>query len=140
MRTSVRSRRPWRIELVSGRVRDQVGEALERDDVAVVDELGDRLGERDDLGHRFRLPRGLPTQNGNGLVPLWTVIQRELGELVDRGRPAEAAPAAVLDAAERHLRLVADGLVVDMHDARLDPLARARGPSRSLVMSPAESP
>src|SRR5580765_2597916 len=46
----------------------------------------------------------------------------ELGELVDDGLPAEAAPARVLDAAERHLRLVADRLVVDVDDAGLEPL------------------
>src|SRR5581483_3097747 len=46
----------------------------------------------------------------------------ELRELVDDGLAAEAAPARVLDAAERHLRLVADGLVVDVHDPRLEPL------------------
>src|SRR5438552_2704934 len=46
----------------------------------------------------------------------------ELGELVDDGLSAEAAEAAVLDSAERHLRLVRDRLVVDVHDARLDPL------------------
>src|SRR5512133_471686 len=46
----------------------------------------------------------------------------ELGELVDDRGAAEAAEAALLDAAERHLRLVADGLVVDVDDARVDPL------------------
>ena len=49
-----------------GRVRNQVREALERHDVAVVDQLLDRLGERHELGH----------QNGNGCGPLCTVIQR----------------------------------------------------------------
>src|SRR3954451_9166268 len=38
----------------------------------------------------------------------------QLRELVDDGLAAEAAPARVLDAAERHLRLVADRLVVDV--------------------------
>jgi len=42
------------------------------------------------------------------------------GELADDRRPAESAEAAVLHATERHLRLVPDGLVVDMDDARLD--------------------
>src|SRR5262245_16774513 len=46
----------------------------------------------------------------------------ELRELVDDRLAAEAAPARVLDAAERHLRLVADRLVVHVHDARLEPL------------------
>src|SRR5207244_6075834 len=51
---------------VPRRVRDQVREALERDGVPVVDELFDRVGERDDLCH----------QNGKGCDPLCTVIQR----------------------------------------------------------------
>src|SRR3954454_15951539 len=46
----------------------------------------------------------------------------QLGELVHRRLAAEAPPARVLDAAERHLRLVADGLVVDVDDAGVDPL------------------
>src|SRR4051812_10957314 len=46
----------------------------------------------------------------------------ELGELVDHRLPAETSPPGVLDAAERHLRLVADGLVVDVDDARLEQL------------------
>src|SRR5689334_25362507 len=44
-----------------------------------------------------------------------------LGELVHRERAAEPAPTAVLGAAERHLGLVVDGLVVDVDDARLEP-------------------
>ena len=44
----------------------------------------------------------------------------ELGELVDDGLAAEAPEARVLDSAERHLRLVADRLVVDVDDPRLD--------------------
>jgi hypothetical protein len=38
-------------DLVAGRKRDQVGEALQRDRVAVVDERGDRVVERHDLSH-----------------------------------------------------------------------------------------
>ena len=38
-------------QLVPRGVRNQVREALERDGVAVVDELGDRIGELDDRGH-----------------------------------------------------------------------------------------
>ena len=45
-----------------------------------------------------------------------------LGELVDHRAAAEAADPALLDAAERHLRLVADRLVVHVDDARLDAL------------------
>ena len=45
----------------------------------------------------------------------------QLGELVHHRRAAEAAEAAVLDAAERHLRLVADRLVVDVDDSGFDP-------------------
>jgi hypothetical protein len=41
-------------QLVPGRVRDQVGEAFERDDVAVLDELVDRLAEGDDPCHLRR--------------------------------------------------------------------------------------
>src|SRR5438093_1390381 len=44
----------------------------------------------------------------------------QLGELVDHGLTAEPPPAGVLDAAERHLGLVADRLVVDVHDPRLE--------------------
>ena len=44
----------------------------------------------------------------------------QLGELCDRRGTAEPTPARVLDAAERHLRLIADGLVVDVDDARVD--------------------
>src|SRR5215207_10826170 len=44
-----------------------------------------------------------------------------LGELVDDRRAAEAPEAAVLDAAEWHLRLVGHRLVVDVDDACVDP-------------------
>ena len=44
-------------QLVPGRVRDQVREALQRDGVAVAHESGDRLAEREDLGHRAALHR-----------------------------------------------------------------------------------
>src|SRR4051794_37229436 len=44
----------------------------------------------------------------------------QLGELVDRGAAAETSPARVLDAAERHLRLVVHRLVVDVDDARVE--------------------
>jgi hypothetical protein len=45
----------------------------------------------------------------------------QLGELLERGAASEAAPAAGLDAPERHLRLVVDGRGVDVADAALDP-------------------
>ena len=121
MRTSVRSRRPLADQLVPRGVRDQVGEALERDGVAVAHELGDRLASG---------TISAMAQKGNGLVPLCTVTQRSSVNSWIAAVPAEAAPAAVLDAAERHLRLVADRLVVDVDDARLDAAARARGPDR----------
>jgi hypothetical protein len=38
-------------------VRDQVREALERNDVAVSNELANRLGERNDLRHAGLQPR-----------------------------------------------------------------------------------
>jgi hypothetical protein len=41
--------------LVARRVRDQVGEALERDGLPVADELGDRFGEGHDLCHQRAL-------------------------------------------------------------------------------------
>jgi hypothetical protein len=44
----------------------------------------------------------------------------QLGELLECGAAAEAAPARVLDAAEGHLRLVMDGGVVDVAHAALD--------------------
>ena len=54
-------------QLVPGGVRDQVGEALERDDVAVAHELVDRVPQRDDLGHR---------PEGERVRPLCIVTQR----------------------------------------------------------------
>src|SRR6266540_2773331 len=45
-----------------------------------------------------------------------------------RAGGAEAAPAAVLDAAERHLRLVVHRLVVDVDDARLQLLGQRQAP------------
>jgi hypothetical protein len=38
-------------QLVAGRVRNQVREAFERDDVAVAHELRDRLAQGNELGH-----------------------------------------------------------------------------------------
>src|ERR1044071_9345557 len=46
----------------------------------------------------------------------------ELGGLLDRRGATAAAPATVLHAAERHLWLVADRLVIDVDDPGLDPL------------------
>src|SRR3982750_3852337 len=46
----------------------------------------------------------------------------QLGELVQHRLAPEPSPARVLHAAERHLRLVADRLVVDVDDAGLEPL------------------
>ena len=54
-------------QLVPRRVRDEMGEALERDGVAVAHEVIDRIPECNDLGHG---------QKGNGRVPLCTVTQR----------------------------------------------------------------
>src|SRR3954470_7251576 len=51
----------------------------------------------------------------------------ELGELLERGRAAEAAPARLLDAAERHLRLVVQGGGVDVADAGLEPACDVPG-------------
>src|SRR3954447_23632779 len=45
----------------------------------------------------------------------------ELGELLERGRAAEAPPARLLDAAEGHLRLLVPGGRVDVADAGLEP-------------------
>ena len=50
IRTSVRSRAALADDLVAGGEGDQVREALQRDGVAVVDEVGDGLLEGDDLG------------------------------------------------------------------------------------------
>ena len=46
-------------DLVTGGERDEVGEALDRDRVAVADEIPDRVGHRGDLGaaHLSRRPR-----------------------------------------------------------------------------------
>src|SRR5918996_6303551 len=43
----------------------------------------------------------------------------EFGELLDRRRATETAPSAVLNSAERHLRLVVNRLVVDVDDPGL---------------------
>ena len=53
-------------------------------------------------------------------MPLWTVIQRSSVNSSITAWPPNRPEARVLDAAERHLRLVADGLVVDVDDARLE--------------------
>src|SRR6266498_298848 len=84
--------------------------------------------------------RGLPLRYSSPPDPLWSEGERsgaaldrypaELGELVSRGGGAEAAPAAVLDAAERHLRLVVHRLVVDVDDARLQRLRQGEPPVR----------
>jgi hypothetical protein len=42
---------PLAQDLVAGREGDQVGEALERDRIAVVDELGDGFVETGEMGH-----------------------------------------------------------------------------------------
>ena len=68
---------PLADQLVPGRVRDQVREALERDGVAVADELGDRLGERDDHVRPSERERMRPARDRD---------PAQLGELVDRRR------------------------------------------------------
>jgi hypothetical protein len=64
----------------------------------------------------------------------------ELRELVHWGAAAEASPPRVLHAAERHLRLVADRLVVDVHDARLDPLGEQEASVRICRDDPGREP
>ena len=51
MRTSVRSRRPWRISSCAAANGIRCGEALHGHDVPVADQLGDRLVEWSDDGH-----------------------------------------------------------------------------------------
>ncbi len=46
---------------MAGGERDQVGEALERHRVAVVDQLGDRLAQRRELSHGVRYANELLT-------------------------------------------------------------------------------
>ena len=46
----------------------------------------------------------------------------QLGKLIQRRAAAEPAAAAVLDAAERHLRLVVHRLIIDMHNPGLNAL------------------
>src|SRR5579875_24218 len=67
--------------------------------------------------------RGAPIQNLNRVLARLVLDgdPAQLGELLGRPFAAEAAPAAGLDAAERHLRLVMHGGVVDVADAALDP-------------------
>src|SRR5690242_17681248 len=48
----------------------------------------------------------------------------QFSEFLERGTAAEAPEAAGLHAAERHLRLVVDGRVVDVTDTALDPLCK----------------
>ena len=100
--------------LVGGGVRDQVREAFERNGVAVVHDLPHRFRERDDLCHVASSERERMPASGLHGDPT------ELRELVDHRLAAEAPPAGLLDAAERHLRLVADRLVVDVHDPGLE--------------------
>src|SRR2546421_5774672 len=64
----------------------------------------------------------------------------QLGELVDHRLTAEASPARVLDPAERHLRLVADRLVVDVDDARLEPLREREALVRVVRDDPGAEP
>src|SRR5215211_9079223 len=68
-----------------------------------------------------------PCLEGEGMRTALHRHPAELRELIDRGRPAEPAEPALLDAAERHLRLVGDRLVVDVDDPGLD-LLREREP------------
>ena len=127
-------------ELVAGGVRDQV-RGLERGDVAVVDELADRVAERGDHRRASERIRVAPALNGdpassvNSSITAW---------------PPKRPQPAVLDAAERHLRLVADWLVVHVDDpglellrereaavgvSRDDPRRRGRSSSRSRARS-----
>ena len=89
---------------------------------------------------RPSLPGSAP-QNGKCRDPLWTVTQRSSVNSSTAARPPKRPQPRVLDAAERHLRLVADGLVVDVDDARLDlPGEREAAVGCRRVMIPAESP
>src|ERR687895_1136605 len=54
----------------------------------------------------------------------------ELCELVYGRTAPEPSPPAVLDAPERHLGLVVDRLIVDMHDPGLQLLGQAETPVR----------
>src|SRR5450759_1542419 len=54
----------------------------------------------------------------------------ELGELVHRERSSETPPSAVLDTTERHLRLIVNRLVVDVHDAGLESIGHRHGAVR----------
>ena len=103
----------------------------------VVDEVATASRSGDDLGHRARLR----AQNGKGCVPLCTVIQCSSVNSSHHRAGRRSGPSRVLDAAERHLRLVADRLVVDVDDPGLDPLREreARGRGR-VVMMPAAEP
>ena len=118
-----------------GGVRDQVREALERDDVAVVDELA-----RPRRQVTISAMPAIPVRTGRGGVPLCTVIQRSSVNSSTTAWPPNRPEAAVLDAAERHLRLVADRLVVDVDDARLDALGEREAAVGVRRDDPGESP
>src|SRR6516165_1888267 len=114
MRTSVRSRRPWRISSCpaacgirwvnpsSATTSPSSTSSRTASESATSSAIGASL-------EREGMPR--PALDGH---------PAQLRELVDHSLPAEPAPTGVLDAAERHLGLVADRLVVDVHDAGVE--------------------
>ena len=122
-------------QLVARRMRDQVRESLERDDVAVSNEVANGYGERNDLRHAGSF--GLEGERVRTALDRHPV---EVCELADRGAPAETTDPAVLDSAERHLGLVGDRLVVDVDDPGLDLLGQGQPAVGSDVMIPAERP
>src|SRR5439155_258042 len=71
-----------------------------------------------------KLPASAAPSEGEGMGYALHRDTAQLRELVHDGRAAEPAETAVLDAAERHLRLVADGLVVDVDDPGVDQLRK----------------
>jgi hypothetical protein len=73
-------------------------------------------------------------------VPLRTVTHFSSVNSSMAAAPPKRPRAAVLDAAERHLRLVVDRLVVDVDDARPEPVGKGQPWSGSLVRVPAASP
>src|SRR3954452_19063133 len=129
---SVAERRPAsRWSRMTSRV---ASSSTERSSLASMSPFANRSRASSRAGGRSREPTwsaryGGVSRRAMGTAFLDRVVTRglldrdpaELGELLERGGAAEAAPARLLDAAERHLRLVVHGGGVDVADARLEP-------------------
>ena len=93
-------------QLVPGRMRDQVREAFERDDVAVVDELGHRVGELGDRGHiaTGRYGADCPLVNTPSQVLEHQGAAGRTGDHGEAARPLPVAGAGARDPLVIHIR------------------------------------